>query len=272
MNIDSGNLFYTEVMRGIFQISDKSLNPTEIEKSLAPGNPTRNSYLIIGDDKALLFDLALEPSSLKEYAEALAGKPVQLVISHGHYDHIFNLNRYSDVWMHSGDIRLLREGMLEFPPVEPCPEIHCLNDGDTIDLGQRMLGVFHIPGHTDGSILLLDRQTRTLLSGDTCARRLLYLTKDIPLKNFCDSLRRLQEQNFDVMFSAHDRCALPKAYIEHMINLIENELPFTTKTWEAPVLGTMAQFDSGDVYTLSYFSAGFPTCAEMSERLYNSSL
>lgn len=255
-----GNLFHTEVRRGIFLISSDSSRPTDDGRSLAPGNPTANSYLVIGGERALLFDLAVNHPGMREYAEKLAGKPVQLVLSHGHFDHTFNLNLYDEVWMHKADESLVREGMMGMPPVNPCPKIHYLQEGDTIDLGGRILDVFNIPGHTPGSILLLDRQSGTMLSGDTYARRLLYgMHEFVPTDVFCGSLRHLQTQDFEVAYSAHDRCAIPKSYLDHMINLITNELPRTEKKWALAGLGEMAWLVHGDVYTLDYFDMVVPT-------------
>ena len=231
-------LFHTEVMQGIYQISGTTPEPTAVYKSRAPGTPTCNSYLVVGETEALLFDLAVDEPELKEYAEALAGKPVQLVLSHGHYDHTYHLNRFESVQMHPDDGTLLREGMplLNILPVLPCPVIVPLLGGDTIDLGNRRLEVLSIPGHTPGSILLLDRFTGTLLSGDSCARRLLYLS-NTPLEEFCGSLRSLQALPFDVIYSAHDRCALPKAYLNTMITGISERLPYSETSAEFPGLG-----------------------------------
>jgi glyoxylase-like metal-dependent hydrolase (beta-lactamase superfamily II) len=262
MNLENktGNLFHMEVRHGIYLISNDSQGPTEDGMSLAPGNATANSYLVIGEERALLFDLAVNHPGIREYTgELAAGKPVQLVLSHGHFDHTFHLNKYSDVWMHTSDEKFVREGMLGAPPINPCPAIHPLQDGDTIDLGGRFLDVINVPGHTPGSILLLDRQTKTLLSGDTCARRLLYgLTDFVPTNVFCDSLRRLQAMDFEVIYSAHDRCALPKSYIEHMIRLITDELPLTEEVWSLAGLDDMVWLVHGDVYTLDYFDMVVP--------------
>lgn len=252
-------LFHVEIMRGIFLISSRRTGPTTDGSSLAPGNPTGNAYLVVGKDQAMLFDLAVNEPGLRAYAQELAGKPIQLVLSHGHPDHTYSLNEFSDVWMHLADENLVREGMLGMPPVFPCPAIHALQDGDTIDLGDRILDVFHLPGHTPGSLLLLDRQSKVLLSGDTCARRLLYGTLDfVPIDVFCDSLRRIQTQDFDVIYSAHDRCALPKAYLALMIQLISHELPKTQKEWSFPGLEKMAWLVHGDPYSLRYFDMVVP--------------
>ena len=255
----SDKLFHVEIMRGIYLISSSQSGPTTDNRSLAPGNPTGNSYLVIGKERALLFDLAVNESSLLAYIKALVGKPVQLVLSHGHPDHVYHLNEVNEVWMHPSDEKLIRDGMLGMQPITPCRTIHPLEDGETIDLGDRALDVIHIPGHSPGSILLLDHQSKLLLSGDTCARRLLYGIHDfVPLDSFCESLRCLSALDFDIIYSSHDRCPLPKTYIEHMIQLIMHDLPQTEKECNLPGLGTMAWLVHGDPYTLRYFDMAVP--------------
>lgn len=216
------NLFHAQVAEGIWLISSDAQGPNEDGKSLLPGSPTANSYLVLGEERALLFDLAINEPGLLDYAKALAGIPVQLVLSHGHFDHIYHLERADEVWMHAEDVKFLSNGFLGAPVVDPCPVLHDLSHGDIIDLGNRELEVIHLPGHTPGSILLLDRRTGVLLSGDTGARRLLYATSDfVPLAVFAESLRQLKAYPFEVMYSAHDRCALPKAHIDLMLQTIE---------------------------------------------------
>lgn len=255
-----GSLFHAEIMRDIYLISDAEKGPTQIGSSLAPGTATGNSYLILADKHAVLIDLAVNSPNVKAYAEYLStGRPLQLILTHGHYDHAFHLEQFSDVWMHPADEPLIRDGMLGLPPISPCPNIHPLQNGDVFDIGDRALEVINIPGHTDGSILLLDRHSRVLFSGDTCARRLLYgVWSNISLDDFCESLRRLHEYDFDVIYSAHDRCALPKEYILHMIEMIRNELPLTTKSWYHPAIGETACLGQGDEYTLKYFDMVAP--------------
>ena len=113
-NKNTARLFHVEIAQGIYLISDPEQGPTEDGKSLAPGNATANSYLIIGEERAVLLDLAVNSPELKTYAEKLAGKPVQLVLSHGHYDHAFYLNQYQDVWMNTKDKFLLKKECWDF--------------------------------------------------------------------------------------------------------------------------------------------------------------
>lgn len=248
------NLFHAQVAAGIFLISSDSDGPNKDGRSMLPGKATANSYLVIGEEKALLFDLAVNEKGVKEYAEALAGKPVMLVLSHAHYDHVYHLERFGEVWLHEADAPLLQGKLVGTRKVKPCPELHYLAEADVIDLGERMLDVIHISGHTPGSILLLDRKTGVLLSGDTGARRFLYgVTPAATLETFYSSLQQLEKRNFTVMYSAHDRCAIPKKHLDTMLDAIVHDLPHAHQTLTIPGVGTMLCISRGTETELEYF-------------------
>ena len=50
--------------------------------------------------------------------------------------------------------------------IVPAAPTHFVGGGDEIDLGDRRLSVVELPGHTPGSIGLVDQEERALLSGD----------------------------------------------------------------------------------------------------------
>ena len=52
-------LFHAQVAEGIFLISSDISGPDSDGRSLKPGRATANSYLVVGDEKALLFDMAV---------------------------------------------------------------------------------------------------------------------------------------------------------------------------------------------------------------------
>lgn len=257
----SGDFFHTELSSGVYQISDPNHGPTEDGRSLLPGKATSNSYLVVGNDSAVLLDLAINRPGLSQFARVLAGVPVRIVLSHAHIDHIFHIAREKEAWLHPDDEKLLRRGALPFqPPLLKCPELYYLHGGDVIDLGGRILDVIHIPGHTDGSILLYDRESKLLLSGDTCTRRLLYgLHTFIPLEAFCEALDDLNTHDIDGIYSAHDRCCLPKARIGLMCDLLRHRVPQNLKRVSIPAVGTLAVFSTGDESSLDYFDFAMST-------------
>ena len=246
-------LFHTEIAEGVFRISDALHGPNEDGFSDAPGQATQNSYLVVGEERAALIDLAVDTPELYPYACSIAGMPVQVLLTHGHPDHVYHLDTVSEGWLHPADHSLVKDGIPGLSaPMDVC--LHPLADGQRIDLGGRELRVIALPGHTLGSVLFLDAQTGTLLSGDTCARRLLYgLTPTVPLEEHCRLLEQLNEPDFSVMYTAHDRCGLPKEYLKTILNCIRNELPKARETVTLPVVGPMRNLHWGVETTLSYF-------------------
>ncbi len=246
--------FHKEIALGIFRLSESASGFSD-----EPGTATRNSYLVVGSEKAILFDLALKEKGLVAYAEKLAGMPMQVVFSHGHIDHVYHANCLAEAWLHPADFPLLQNGMFPMPPVKPCPKLHPLNDGDVLELGGRTLKVIHCPGHTDGGILLLDSQTGTLLTGDVISRRLLFnFPGTTDLGSFCKQLETLKEKEFTVIYTAHDRCGLPKEHLVLMLDTIQNQLPNATKTWLSPFGQKMRQCVVGKEHTLHYFDICVP--------------
>ena len=250
MRFGKTSIFHTQIGSGLYQLSS-----TESGYSLAPGAACRNSYLVCGKERAILFDLALREKGLKAYAEKLAGVPVEVVLSHAHVDHIFNIEETDSLTMHPADEQLLRHGARFQKPVKRCPGLTFAEDGDIIDLGERVLRVIHIPGHTDGSILLYDETGKILLSGDTVARRLLYgMHGFVSFEDFCVSLSRLESLDISAIYSCHDRCALPPETIPHMTDMIRRREQLDFKKQRLPGAGQFITYSCGNEKDIDYFS------------------
>ena len=70
-------------------------------------------------------------------------------------------------------------------------------------------------------------------------------------------MRELRKKEFDVIYSAHDRCGIPKEYLNSMIRELETEVPDTTMKVELPQIGSMYYYTKGNPYTLDYFDIAF---------------
>ena len=57
-------------------------------------------FLLIGSERALLIDTGFGIGDLKGAVEMLTDKPVTLVISHSHADHIGGVHQWSDAWIY----------------------------------------------------------------------------------------------------------------------------------------------------------------------------
>lgn len=117
-------------------------------------------FLLQGRERAALIDTGMNSPNAKELAEGLTDLPLILINTHGDPDHISGNGGFEEVYMHPAEEAHYRSrgGAGRVIP---------LADGQVIDLGDRPLQIFHIPGHTPGSIAILDERNRVLISGDS---------------------------------------------------------------------------------------------------------
>lgn len=113
-------------------------------------------YLVVGSARALLLDTGLGVGNIRETAAEITDLPLTLVITHEHMDHLGGVSLFRDAY-----ISKLETGCL---PASVTP--HYVSDGDLFDLGGVVLEVMALPGHSAGSIALLNRAKGYLLSGD----------------------------------------------------------------------------------------------------------
>ncbi len=149
------------------------------------------SYLVIGSEKALLFDTGMGMSRIRAVVAELTKLPIQVLNSHTHYDHVGGNAEFETVLgMDTAYTRESAKGMShEVVRGEVETESLCLThlpgfeaaayrirafhvdaqvkDGRVFDLGGRQLEVLAIPGHTPDSLALLDRKAGLLFTGDS---------------------------------------------------------------------------------------------------------
>ncbi len=148
------------------------------------------SFLIVGEERALLFDTGLGLAPLAPVISNLTDKPISVLNSHSHYDHIGGNHEFEDIAGINVPYALARQAgapndmvrefisgdwLPEAPPgfdadtyqIEPYEIDGFVRDGITIDLGGVRLEVLHTPGHSPDSICLFDRANRRLYTGDT---------------------------------------------------------------------------------------------------------
>ena len=188
-------------------------------------------YLYAGEKRVLLVDTGFGLTDLKALAASLCpGKEIIVVNTHAHGDHNSGNNQFDTVYVGRMDepfsyrqmdeegIRDFWEGFLQDNPrtqgvrIEdwhpgPSRQVIPLTDGDTLDLGGITLEVLETPGHTIGSICLLDRTNGYLFTGDLMLTWEVWgqLESSSALKVYADSLQRLaslQDQVTEI-FPAH---------------------------------------------------------------------
>jgi glyoxylase-like metal-dependent hydrolase (beta-lactamase superfamily II) len=140
--------------------------------------PVGTNVHVLADTRtreAIAIDTAIP--SLAWIVDELAARDwtLKLIIStHGHWDHIgdnaaVQAHTGADVAVHPRDRGRLKRPRAMYAPFEIAPSFPAveLAEGGVVRFGEIRLTVLHTPGHTEGSVCLLDHDGGRLFSGDT---------------------------------------------------------------------------------------------------------
>ena len=172
-------------------------------------------YLVVGEEKACVIDTMNGYNDLHAAVRRITDKPVIVINTHGHPDHIFGNVYFDRAFLHPADRPLARTFAEEPEFVQFCAENHLrmppfedVCEGDVFDLGGRHLEVYELPGHTPGGIVLLLREDRILFTGDSVNHHLwMQLDGCAPMDEFVRNLDRIMflETRADRILHGHAR-------------------------------------------------------------------
>ena len=150
--------------------------------------------LVIGEKRAVLIDTGNAYGDLLPLIRDYTDLPIDLLITHSSYDHwrgAYQFEGKHDIYMHEADYNQIQPRMnnlrLNFT-AKP------LNDGDIFDLGGIVLEAIHVPGHTQGSIVFLDKKHNYIYSGDAVNLLPWVFSGNIPLSTYNEALKRLRDK------------------------------------------------------------------------------
>ncbi len=220
-----------------------------------------NTYLLVGENMAILFDTGCGIGNIREICERITDKPITVLLTHGHFDHSGGTYHFADrdIYMHPADLdqtvgnNMYREmyatsrapirfpgpanlaGMLaRIPTEEPTPydlaNTKPLKEGDVFDVGGSTVTVYETPGHTPGSVAFLVEPQRFLVSGDTLNNSVILARQPDNAMNLveefnvtCRNLWELADK-FDYLAVGHDGFAWEKNLIKDYIDLSQGLL------------------------------------------------
>lgn len=88
--------------------------------------------------------------------------------------------------------------------IKPAAPTHLVRGGDVIDLGGRTLSVVELPGHTPGSIGLIDEEEHALVSGDAVYDgELIDTLPESNVESYVLTMERLRTLDVDVVYPGH---------------------------------------------------------------------
>lgn len=199
-------------------------------------------FLLVGSEKAMLIDTGIGVGDLYGAVRQITDKPLIVVITHGHGDHIGNAWQFDEIYINPKDrdkvIYKPKEERMAYPRsmasrmhgsrptiyqihnlygydvekdiIDPDPEkvknqkIHDLVEGMTFDLGGgRIITAYSCEGHTAGQMMLLDEQTRSLFVGDGLNYNLGVVAT--PVETTLEGLKKMEalSPKYDGIYNGH---------------------------------------------------------------------
>ena len=166
-----------------------------------------NTYIVYDGSEAIIVDPGCwqheEHQSLEEYLQKNALKPVRLVLTHAHIDHIMGNAWVFDRFglkpeLHQADEFILSNGpqvaRLYGLPYEASPDAGAfLREGDRIRIGEDELEVIHLPGHSPGHVGFFQKDQRFIVQGDVLFQGSIGRT-DLPGGDHQTLIRSIKEK------------------------------------------------------------------------------
>ena len=159
----------------------------------------------------------------------LTERPIIAVVTHSHFDHSGGLCEFSHRCGHKAEADILAtptaqntlidtgfvraETFSALPyegfdyrsyNIKPAPLTQLIDEGDVLDLGDRVFSVMHLSGHSPGSIALYEHNSGLLFSGDTVYDGdLLDNLHHSDAEMYIESLQRLKELPVSTVHAGH---------------------------------------------------------------------
>ena len=170
-------------------------------------------FLLTGTKEALLVDSGMNTPNAKEIAESITELPVKLINTHADGDHIAGNEAFEAFFMHPKE-----EANYRFRGKNG--KIIPVQQGDVLDLGDRPLEIIDLPGHTPGSIGILDVNNRVLIGGDSIQDGQIFMFGEHRnLSDYITSLEKLSayEGRFDEVYASHSSVSVKPDIIPKLI-------------------------------------------------------
>jgi glyoxylase-like metal-dependent hydrolase (beta-lactamase superfamily II) len=198
-----------------------------------------NLYLIEGRNRALLIDTGTGLAKLRPFIQTLTTRPLAVVLTHAHPDHAGAYGQFAAVSVLDAEVDAIaffstpdRRDFLKYMVGVPVPSdlaadrtttpsanIDRVKNGQVLDLGGHRIEVIAAPGHTAGSICLLDRDRRLLFAGDTSNGLVWMFPPDAqPMETYLRTLETLnaRAKEFDTVLPGHGE-ALDRSFIGEQV-------------------------------------------------------
>ncbi len=174
-------------------------------------NPFQENSVVLYDDSkecAIVdpgFSDQKERDELNRFIEGHELKPVLLLNTHCHIDHILGNRFVADKYQLGLQIHPFDKPLLEAAKsyahmyglnYDHSPEpAHLFEENEILSFGTSKLEIMHLPGHSPGHVALIHHKTKTVVSGDVLFNGSIGRT-DLPGGNHADLLNSIRTKLF----------------------------------------------------------------------------
>ena len=171
---------------------------------------SENTYVLYDETKECVivdpgcYDDA-ERNQLKSFIEQNDLKPVKLLNTHCHIDHVFGNKWVAKTYNLKPHFHKLEMQMLEHVPrsaeiynmqYEASPtDVIYIDEGDQIQFGNTTLDILFVPGHSPGHVAFVNKTQKKIINGDVLFRESIGRT-DLPLGDHETLLKSIREKLF----------------------------------------------------------------------------
>ena len=218
--------------QSVFKNNDLEISKLEDKLWVVETADNTTMYILDGDKIAMLIDTGTKCEKLNEVVRRITQKPLIVVITHIHGDHAGNMSQFEEVYFHAADTVLLDKSN----PYKG--KVHYVTDGQKFDLGGKVLEISHMPAHTPGSVVILDRKAGNCFSGDAfgSGQVWLQLRPYSPMKTYVESCKKMEDlmdHGISKIYCGHYpyvKKAYDKPYITQMRTLAQMLVSGTAPT------------------------------------------
>ena len=136
-----------------------------------------NTYVVINEGEAIVIDPSCDDDKVGDFLIKNNLKPIMVLLTHGHFDHIRGVDRLIkrfnvSLYIHFDDEKLLTDDSLNCSYFEETPIVIrtkpiTLSGDEELNVLGDTLKVIHTPFHTEGSTCYYFINNKLLFSGDT---------------------------------------------------------------------------------------------------------
>jgi glyoxylase-like metal-dependent hydrolase (beta-lactamase superfamily II) len=233
--------------------------------------------LLVGTERALLFDTGYGLFDVRALVRAITPLPLTVLISHHHHDHALGARWFDEAYLPEGEMaelgrytgggqrrRILaraeesgvplspaqREAYLTFamPPIRPLSE-------RVFELGGLRARVWPMPGHTRDSVGLMVEEERLLLAGDNLNPVVwLFFSDSTPLAQYACTMRNALYLPFAHALCPHAGEPMSRRAVE---DYVEGLRPDVFRTAEKVSIPPYGRFDTRSCVPANGFTLVF---------------